>query len=165
MYDNTTYSVHICLDGFHNYVSFCCCHPASAPAWCCDWKSERSTTFELWVHLLSHTTPQCASIDEGCWRNHGMLASKVFWNFARPKKERGWRGKGEARHVGEIHNSNSNLQMKHGKTVALMVSTCATTLLPLVTDVLQHSIQYRGLSTNRRGASVETADIPVATAE
>lgn len=42
----------------------------------------------------------------------------------------------EARHVGEIHNSNSNLQMKHGKTVALMVSTCAATLLPLVSDVL-----------------------------
>lgn len=66
-----------------------------------------------------------------------MLASKVFWNFAGPKKE-GKRGV-DARQVVEIHNSNSNLEMKHGQTVALMVSTCqacAAALLPLATDVL-----------------------------
>lgn len=50
------------------------------------------------------------------------------------------RGRGvDARQVVEIHNSNSNLEMKHGKTVALMVSTCqacAAALLPLATDFL-----------------------------
>ncbi|KAH8783339.1 hypothetical protein F5883DRAFT_138206 [Diaporthe sp. PMI_573] len=41
-----------------------------------------------------HTSSECASIDEGSW-NHGMAASKVFWNFARPtKKER--QGSGSA---------------------------------------------------------------------
>lgn len=42
----------------------------------------------------------------------------------------------DAGQVVEIHNSNSNLEMKHGKTVALMVSNCAAALLPLATDVL-----------------------------
>lgn len=54
-----------------------------------------------------HTISEYASIDEGSW-NHGMSASKVFWNFAGPIKKG---GKGvEARQASEIHNSNSNLE-------------------------------------------------------
>lgn len=41
--------------------------------------------------LCIHTSSECASIDVGGW-NHGMAASKVFWNFAWPTKKEGQGG-------------------------------------------------------------------------
>lgn len=60
----------------------------------------------------------------------------------------------EARQAGEIHKSNSNLEMERGKT-ALLVQEWSLRMrmvrrLYRQTDVLQHSIQYRGLSPPRR---------------
>lgn len=42
-----------------------------------------------------------------------MAASTVFWNFAGPTKRSAREGVWKRAQVGEVHNSNSNLEMKH----------------------------------------------------